>query len=266
MSKGEYTSGELLAMIRAKYAPPAFAVITEVPNATGFSKSRSCDAMAFGCWKSKGLTIEGFEVKVSRSDWLREIQDRSKSSAFERHCHHWWIVASPKVAKVEEMPSNWGLMEPCGNGLKVRKAPDLRMPEPVTTAMLAAFVRRATEHAASAEQLQGAREQGYREGYAQGEKAVKRGAVANERESFKRAYELTCEALQKFETASGVKVTAYDGEHVGKAFAAFRDLRGSTQLIRDLQRVAGIASKFSAATEELMEALRVAERAVGVHE
>src|SRR5690606_19847130 len=130
---------------RARYPIPSWALITEVPNATSTGKTRSADALAIGCWKSVGIQMHGFEIKVARSDWLREIQDPSKALPFQRHCHHWWLVAAPKVVRVEEMPAEWGLMEPGTNGLRVKKGASLLSPELVTFPFLAALMRRAVQ-------------------------------------------------------------------------------------------------------------------------
>ena len=108
-TKQTVTANDLTELLRARYPIPSWALITEVPNATSTGKTRSADALAIGCWKSVGIQMHGFEIKVARSDWLREIQDPSKALPFQKHCHHWWIVAAPKVVRVEEMPAEWGL-------------------------------------------------------------------------------------------------------------------------------------------------------------
>ena len=75
--------------------------------------------------------LHGHEIKVSRGDWLRELQDPSKSAAWSRYCDRWWLVAPPGVARREELPAGWGLMEVTGAALRVTvQAPRLH-PEPM---------------------------------------------------------------------------------------------------------------------------------------
>jgi hypothetical protein len=57
--------------------------------------------------------IEGHELKVSRADWLSELDQVHKADEWWSHCHRWWVVASdPSVVKPEELPEGWGLMIP----------------------------------------------------------------------------------------------------------------------------------------------------------
>lgn len=259
MSAAACTSDELLALLRAKYAPPAFALVTEVPDATSLNKSRSCDAMAFGCWKSAGMVIHGFEIKVSRSDWLKELQDRSKAATFEPFVHHWWIVAAPGIVKLEELPGAWGLMEPAGSGLKVRSAADLREPRPVTTQMLAAFMRRACSMASSTTELKAARNLGYRECREEQEKRDRRqkDGASHHEGVWKKAHDQFKASLDAFEAASGISINSYNGGHVGKEFAAFRTLLIPTARHR-IEEVVSIAGHMKGAAETLLEALNTA--------
>lgn len=254
----KHTAEGLLAMLRVKYAPPAFAIISEVPNATSFDKSRSCDAMAFGCWKSEGILIHGFEIKVSRGDWLSELQDRSKAATFEPFCHHWWIVAAPGVVKLEELPGAWGLMEPSGNGLKIRSAADLRMPQPVSTQMLAAFMRRACTQAASQAELKAARDAGYSEGRKQGVKQGVRESgqdhLTRDRDSYKQRLELLQASVDAFEAASGLTIYAYGGKQLGKQFAAFQRLMDHRPQ-NELHNVSKLAESLKTHAEDLLAAL-----------
>src|SRR5690606_33305364 len=73
---------------------------------------RSGDRLRVGMWPSRGLGIDLHELKVSRSDWLRELHDPGKADAWWRYCSRFWIVATPGVVSREEMPKGWGLMLP----------------------------------------------------------------------------------------------------------------------------------------------------------
>lgn len=87
--------------------------------------------------------LHGFEVKVSRSDWLAELRDPSKAEAWKRYCDRWWLVAPRNVVDAVrgDLPDDWGLMCPSGNGLRVARQAPLLDPEPMPTATRAQLMR-----------------------------------------------------------------------------------------------------------------------------
>lgn len=56
--------------------------------------------------------VHGFEVKVSRADWLTEHKTGGKKSEpWRRYCDYWWmVVPNQKVIKPGELPAGWGLL------------------------------------------------------------------------------------------------------------------------------------------------------------
>jgi hypothetical protein len=213
------TTTDMLDLLSARYCLPKYALVTEVPNATSVSKSRTCDAMAFGCWSTVGIRIEGFEVKVSRSDWLKELNDRSKAATFEPFCHHWWIVAAPKVVRIEELPAEWGLLEPSGKGLKAKSAASLRTPEPMPVAMLSALVRRAIGGQSATAAIAMAERRGYERGLESGKA---HGKTVNDISGWRGRYEDLQRSVDEFAQASGMRIRSYSGRKMGEAFAAFQ--------------------------------------------
>lgn len=90
--------------------------MTQVRNAAGFGATRTFDAVAMNLWPSKGLTIETFEIKVSRSDWQRELKDPAKSDDACKVSDRFWIVAPTGCVHDGELPPTWGLIEVTGDG------------------------------------------------------------------------------------------------------------------------------------------------------
>lgn len=76
--KSDWTAAGLLTLLAKRYPDPEYALLTQVADQTGW-RSRIADAVAIGCWKSRGLYIHGFEIKVSRSDWLFERKHPEKA-------------------------------------------------------------------------------------------------------------------------------------------------------------------------------------------
>lgn len=115
------TERDMLDALRRRYSVdpgngPRYVYAEQVRNAAGFNASRTCDFMALDVWPSSGLALHGFEVKVRRSDWLRELTHPEKAAAFQQHCDFWWLVCPPGVAAVSELPPGWGMLRALPDG------------------------------------------------------------------------------------------------------------------------------------------------------
>ncbi len=106
---------------------PEFLWFTEVPFQHE-GRQRLADGVAVPTYESRGCEMYGFEVKVTRSDWLRELKEGSKAEACAQHCDKFWLVLGDgAIASDDEVPAPWGIMVPHGDGLKVRRqAKELR--------------------------------------------------------------------------------------------------------------------------------------------
>lgn len=113
------------------------------------------DFLALDTWGNYGPEhrrhpLLGFEVKVSRSDYLRELKDLSKSEPFRRVCTEWYIVVSHLDIIRDDLPDGWGLMYAQGNGLRcARKSAKNPDPEPIPRGLLAGFLRAVATQARS---------------------------------------------------------------------------------------------------------------------
>ena len=144
-------SADLRELLRKRYPSQAWALMWEVGDATGARHSRWADALAMSLWPTHGLRLHGFEIKVSRGDWLRELKDPSKAEAIAQYCDHWWLVtADDSIAKKEELPPNWGWMAPKKGALRVVAPAKPLTPKPITKEFLAAMLRAAAKPAVAA--------------------------------------------------------------------------------------------------------------------
>ena len=64
----------------------------EVPNATGGLSKRRADAVAMNLFPSKNYEIRGFEIKISKSDLKRDLDNGSKSNEVAKYCDYWFLV------------------------------------------------------------------------------------------------------------------------------------------------------------------------------
>ena len=121
----------MLDALYARYSAVAsgngqrYAVAAQVRSHAGFDARRTADFIAMDLWPSQRLTLHGHEVKVSRSDWLRELKDPSKAAEFVPYMNCWWVVVSDaRIVRDGELPDDWGLMAMRGPLLAVvKKAP-----------------------------------------------------------------------------------------------------------------------------------------------
>ncbi len=121
-TEGKVTTADLMGLLRAKYERGRYALLFDVPDAVSTDQRRRIDAIAVDCWRSGGRTIEGFELKISRGDWLREMKQVDKADPFVALCDRFWLVTGDsKIAKLEEIPACWGWMAATKGGLRVQR-------------------------------------------------------------------------------------------------------------------------------------------------
>lgn len=140
------TAADIRVALRERFPDESHALLFEVANGTGARAKRYADAVAMGLWPSHGLEINGIEIKISRSDWKRELKDHRKADEIARYCHRWWVAAPKGVVPVDELPTPWGLLELQDNG-KLRQRVAAPKQEPVTPdrSFVASMLRRAAQ-------------------------------------------------------------------------------------------------------------------------
>jgi hypothetical protein len=126
------TSQEVKEALAEMFPQPEYAFLTEVSNATGANIRGRADALAMSLWPSRGLELIGFEIKVSRSDWVREKNNPVKAELIASYCHRWYLVASTSsfVAQ-DEVPPLWGYICPKGDSKKL----SIEKPAPLQTSV-----------------------------------------------------------------------------------------------------------------------------------
>lgn len=112
------TTAELLARLQRHYIKPGENLpggifVPEVSANGSWGVGRRCDALYVGFTSSSGRILVGHELKISRADWLHELDDREKADQWADQCHEWWLVVSdPTIVRDGELPAGWGLMAP----------------------------------------------------------------------------------------------------------------------------------------------------------
>lgn len=140
----KYTADELVERLRGRYGSDAWLLLEQVANSTGYSCKSWIDAIAIGLWPSKGLLRLAFEVKVSRSDFLKELATPKKNAWARKCCHEFWFVAPDGVIKEQELPEGAGWLKPRGKGLTTVRAASRKETVKTTDGFIASLCRNAS--------------------------------------------------------------------------------------------------------------------------
>lgn len=109
------TAHALKVAIQQRYEAPEWNVETEVTLG-----NRRLDVVALNMWGARDYRIVGFEIKVSRGDWLRELDAFQKSEEWTAVVDSFYVVTPPKLVRADELPAGWGLLELCGSRMMTR--------------------------------------------------------------------------------------------------------------------------------------------------
>ncbi len=229
------TASEVLAALAARYPAPQFAFLPQVADSTG-SVGRTADAIAMSLWPSRGLELIGFEIKVNRADWLRELKQPEKAESILRFCDRWYIaIPHQGIVGPGELPPTWGLIETAGGRARVTtEAPKLEA-SPLSRRFLAAVLRRVDAVRPDRKML------------AEAEKKARdhaRDEVAAEAKRLRGA-------VEKFEAAAGVRLEDWRATEIGEAVRFALD-GGLASVRRELERCHAIASLVVVQTEKAL--------------
>jgi hypothetical protein len=133
--------------------PPRYVVADHV-GSNPDQPDRKLDAVVCDTWRSSGYAMHGIEVKVSRGDLKRELDDPAKALTFSEHLDYFWLAVPDKRALSQlTVPDKWGVLTVVErNGLswlrQARRATRLRpavggrlIRDPIPRAMQVALVR-----------------------------------------------------------------------------------------------------------------------------
>lgn len=218
--------------LKDRYPKNAYALLEQVGNATGYGTSRHIDAIAMSLWPSRGLYLEGIEIKVSRNDFRREIKDPMKAEELATFCDFWWIAAPAGVVPVDQLPPNWGLLEVTPGKCKIVKQAVKLTPKPITKEFFAALLRRVYAADTPAHHIDQVREKALEEGRLAGIRISERTADAAQ-ESLDRLLQ----SVQAFQEKSGIRIDAYNGEKIGEAVVQWQMRANEASLLTRLRRV-----------------------------
>jgi hypothetical protein len=118
-------ASDVIKCLKTRFSGPEWAFATELALVPGFSDRRA-DAVAMNCFPAAkfGCAVFGFEIKVSRSDFLHELKHPNKRMETYAGVDALFLAVPAGLIDKEEVPLDMGLIT-CKEG----SARISRMPE-----------------------------------------------------------------------------------------------------------------------------------------
>lgn len=239
-----WTEYEICQRLRKKFPAPAYIVLPQVRNGTGYAGGRfarqtvrTADALIFSTWPGRGLWIGGVEIKTYLADWNRELADAPKSE-IQQWCKYWWIAAPAGLIPRDELPETWGLIE-CDEA-KTRiavKAPAVE-PKPPDMLLFSAVMRAMQENYTHKDEVKKAAEELSRQRVSEAEYR----------------FDQLRSDVDAYQKATGISISddLYGAEHLGETVKLIRDLgllNGRTRL----KKLHEEAQEIVASCQKLLE-------------
>ncbi len=163
-------AAEVRTALTKRWPDSEYLHIQEAPLDHG-RQGRKLDTLVLSLWQSRGHERDGVEIKVSRSDWTREIAQPAKADEWWAHVHRFWIAMPADLAlKVRDdgtLPTGWGLLACTLDGAQVLVKPSRNPnPKPFTWNSTLGLLRASADAGPNA--LARARADGHSEGLRRG--------------------------------------------------------------------------------------------------
>lgn len=221
------TTAEVENLLRAKYPRDRYAMFFNVPDAVSLDARRRIDAVAIGIWRSVGREVQAFELKVSRSDWLRELKHVDKADPFIAICDRFWLVTGDtSVAKLDEIPSCWGWMTATSHGLRVQR-PAQKLPtdrENMPWGFTVGLLRKLHDDLLASPDVRAHIDERVKVATSFIERRIE-----SETRRDKQALTRNLEAIAEFERASGIPFNPYSMGDVGALVGQLQRLRNGVR-------------------------------------
>lgn len=251
---------DVKACLRLRWPDEEYLHIEEAPTDSS-RQGRKLDVLVVAFWQSRGLAVDGVEIKVSPSDWKRELTNPAKADFWWEHVNRFWVAVPVAIAdRVKgDLPPTWGLLA-CEQGEKptvVVKAPHhdrAPLPWPTTVGLLRAASAAGVNALRRAESR--GRDAGLKAGQERAERMSPDGAAKAELDRLR-------ERVAEFQAASGMDIsTTWNAKVIG---AAARLVHNEVRDPGWAARTIGMAADSTeSAAKRLLDQARGAKRIAAV--
>lgn len=226
-------SEDVVKLLKERYAfDKGYVTLAECSPPGG---QRRYDALAVSVWASHGYSVDGFEIKVARSDFLAEINNPAKSAPLHRWCNRWWMVCPLDVGRPEECPPEWGFLAVQADGKSLRQVRRPKSVEPQERGdawWATLLLRQGTRDRFTTSELRDAESKGWSEGHARGAESS-----ANEVVRLTERLKDAQKSVSDFEAASGICISSWiQPKSLGLAVHALLSRGGLDSIAKSIER------------------------------
>lgn len=136
------TADKIIRVLMDYHKKYSCLVFRELRRGVGYSYDRTIDLFTFETWPSRGFNRIAYEVKISRSDFVREIRDPSKRAGFRKFANEFYFATPPGLLSPGEIPSDTGLIEISETGRRKIIISSPHIENPPDWGFLASLARR----------------------------------------------------------------------------------------------------------------------------
>lgn len=106
----DITADDILVHLSDMYSDAnQYVCAAEVSPRTG-AWERRIDFLVMNCYDSEQLKIQGYEIKISKADLKRELEDPDKHAVFFDAIDFYWLIAPKQVVdNIDLIPPKWGV-------------------------------------------------------------------------------------------------------------------------------------------------------------
>lgn len=106
----DITANDILVHLSDMYSDAnQYVCAAEVSPRTG-AWERRIDFLVMNCYDSEQLKIQGYEIKISKADLKRELEDPDKHAVFFDAIDFYWLIAPKQVVdNIDLIPPKWGV-------------------------------------------------------------------------------------------------------------------------------------------------------------
>ena len=233
MSKKSTITAEIIKALLDKQHrnPERSMVVFEVADATGSLSRRWADAVSMEFWPSKGCEITGYEIKVSRSDWLSEMNAPEKSQAVSQFCDRWYLVSPKGVLGIDELPKTWGHIVATEDKLRTAIKAPKRETEGVDryfmASLMRSIVRKYSDHKLMEEKIRKARED---------ERKYQKDLNEGRNKSRDERYAMYQMMFDEFQRITGVRLDRWNYENTASAIRYLSQQQHREKITAQLER------------------------------
>lgn len=169
------TADDIYRLLAEKYSSSReWAIAGEVQRTTGWS-DRRYDFVAMNCFASNRYRIEVVEIKISKPDLRRELEEPEKHNVIFEDIDYYSLAAPAEIIDLSIIPPKWGVYAVKDGKLITKRKPLALHDEAdrrIKRGFVASFLRAAINQNIARKTLAEELKKKFDEGYAQGKKSL----------------------------------------------------------------------------------------------